>query len=129
MAAPLLALGRLATWVMGKKAPKIAKTMIAKSGKTVTHPFAGQTATGYGPAMVKGLYSRGKQAKTAAWKYAQGISQPKYLPKVTKGGKYQKALFGAGSKMTSVGKHLKKHRRPYGWGVTGAAAGDIIDDD
>ena len=63
MAAPLLALGRLATWVMGKKAPKIAKTMISKSGKTVAHPFAGQTATGDGPAMVRGLYSRGNKLK------------------------------------------------------------------
>ena len=129
MAAPLLALGRLATWAMGKKAPKIAKTMITKSGKTVAHPFAGQTATGYGPSFVRSLYSGGSKLKKGTLNYAQGVTTPKYLPKVTKGGTYQKGLFGAGKKLTTAGQHLKKHRRAYGWGATGAVAWDVVDDD
>ena len=38
-------------------------------------------------------------------------------------------ISGAKEKLRPVGKHLKKHRRAYGWGVTGAAAWDIVDRD
>ena len=40
-----------------------------------------------------------------------------------------KGYLGAKQKLRPVGKHLKKHRRAYGWGVTGAAAWDILDRD
>ena len=40
-----------------------------------------------------------------------------------------KAISGAKHKLKPVGKHLKKHRRAYGWGATGAAAWDIMDSD
>ena len=40
-----------------------------------------------------------------------------------------KGFSGAKQKLRPVGKHLKKHRRAYGWGVTGAAAWDIVDRD
>ena len=40
-----------------------------------------------------------------------------------------KGFSGAKQKLMPVGKHLKKHRRAYGWGVTGAAAWDILDND
>ena len=40
-----------------------------------------------------------------------------------------KGFSGAKQKLRPVGKHLKKHRRAYGWGVTGAAAWDILDRD
>ena len=118
MAAPLLALGRLATWIAGKSAPKITKGY-----------FKGKHATGFGPKFVKSLYSGGKKVKVGATDYALGTKKFKYLPDVKPGGKYQKALLGTGQKLTTAGKHLKKHRRAYGWGVTGAAAWDIVDRD
>ena len=40
-----------------------------------------------------------------------------------------KGISGAKIKLKPVGAHLKKHRRAYGWGVTGAAAWDILDRD
>ena len=40
-----------------------------------------------------------------------------------------KGISGAKQRLKPVGKHLKKHRRAYGWGVTGAAAWDILDRD
>ena len=40
-----------------------------------------------------------------------------------------KAIQGAAKRAAPVGAHLKKHRRAYGWGVTGAAAWDILDRD
>jgi len=40
-----------------------------------------------------------------------------------------KGISGAKQKLRPVGTHLKKHRRAYGWGVTGAAAWDIVDRD
>ena len=40
-----------------------------------------------------------------------------------------KGISGAKKKLMPVGKHIKKHRRAYGWGVTGAAAWDILDND
>ncbi len=40
-----------------------------------------------------------------------------------------KGISGAKKKLMPVGKHIKKHRRAYGWGVTGAAAWDILDRD
>ena len=40
-----------------------------------------------------------------------------------------RGISGAKEKLRPVGKHLKKHRRAYGWGVTGAAAWDILDKD
>ena len=49
-------------------------------------------------------------------------------------GNYSRYLGGRGiqgvaQKGEAVGKHLKKHRRAYGWGATGAAAWDILDRD
>ena len=38
-----------------------------------------------------------------------------------------RGISGAKERLRPVGKHLKKHRRAYGWGVTGAAAWDILD--
>ena len=115
MAAPLLALGRLATWIAGKSAPKITKGY-----------FKGKHATGFGPKFVRSLYTGGKKVKVGATDYASGTKKFKYLPDVKPEGKYQKALLGTGKKLTSVGKHLKKHRRAYGWGVTGAAIWDFL---
>ena len=103
MAAPLLALGRLATYVSGKKKP-----------------------LGWGHKFVKSLYSGGSKIKKSTSSYASGLTTPKYLPKVTPGGNYQKGLYGAGKKLTTAGQHLKKHRRAYGWGATGAAVWDIL---
>ena len=40
-----------------------------------------------------------------------------------------KGFSGAKEKLRPAGRHLKKHRRAYGWGVTGAAAWDILDRD
>jgi hypothetical protein len=40
-----------------------------------------------------------------------------------------KGFSGAKQKLRPAGRHLKKHRRAYGWGVTGAAAWDILDRD
>ena len=40
-----------------------------------------------------------------------------------------RGISGAKEKLRPVGKHLKKHRRAYGWGVTGAALWDIFDRD
>ena len=40
-----------------------------------------------------------------------------------------KFISGTAKRAAPVGAHLKKHRRAYGWGVTGAAAWDILDRD
>ena len=40
-----------------------------------------------------------------------------------------KGFSGAKQRLRPAGRHLKKHRRAYGWGVTGAAAWDILDRD
>jgi len=40
-----------------------------------------------------------------------------------------KFISGTAKRAAPVGAHLKKHRRAYGWGVTGAAAWDILDND
>ena len=40
-----------------------------------------------------------------------------------------RGISGAKERLRPVGKLLKKHRRAYGWGVTGAAAWDILDND
>jgi hypothetical protein len=40
-----------------------------------------------------------------------------------------KFIQGTAKRAAPVGAHLKKHRRAYGWGVTGAAAWDILDRD
>ncbi len=41
----------------------------------------------------------------------------------------RKGLEGAGKKAAKAGAHLRKHHKAYGFGVTGAAAWDIIDKD
>ena len=40
-----------------------------------------------------------------------------------------RGIQGVAQKSEVVGKHIKKHRKAYGWGVTGAAAWDILDKD
>ena len=40
-----------------------------------------------------------------------------------------KGISGVKEKLKPAGRHLKKHRRAYGWGGTGAAAWDILDRD
>ena len=49
-------------------------------------------------------------------------------------GNYSRYLGGRGiqgvaQKGEVAGRHIKKHRKAYGWGVTGAAAWDILDND
>ena len=49
-------------------------------------------------------------------------------------GNYSRYLGGRGiqgvaQKGEVAGRHIKKHRKAYGWGVTGAAAWDILDKD
>ena len=40
-----------------------------------------------------------------------------------------RGIQGVAQKGEVVGRNIKKHRKAYGWGVTGAAAWDILDKD
>jgi len=40
-----------------------------------------------------------------------------------------RGIQGVAQKGEVAGRHIKKHRKAYGWGVTGAAAWDILDKD
>ena len=99
MAAPIMAIARL---------------LAGRRGQEKVHGF------------FRKLYKGGKKVRVGATDYAFGTKKFKYLPDVKPGGKYQKALLGTGQKLTTAGKHLKKHRRAYGWGATGAAIWDFL---
>ena len=40
-----------------------------------------------------------------------------------------RGIQGVAQKGEVAGRHIKKHRKAYGWGVTGAAAWDVLDSD
>jgi len=40
-----------------------------------------------------------------------------------------RAISGSAKRAAPIGAHIKKHRKAYGWGATGAAAWDILDND
>jgi|TARA_Y100001951_G_scaffold103912_1_gene113942 hypothetical protein len=69
--------------------------------------------------MLRTLYKSGKAAKKAAVSATAKVSNPTV----------RKGLEGAGKKAAKAGAHLRKHHKAYGYGVTGAAAWDIIDKD
>ena len=62
-----------------------------------------------------------------------GTTRPLFTPKKDIWSKSKvkigEGLSGVKEKLRPAGRHLKKHRRAYGWGVTGAAAWDILDSD
>ena len=75
---------------------------------------------GYGPAWGKDITGKvnttGKVFKLSGKKAKFHRSAGKFIQ-------------GTAKRAAPVGAHLKKHRRAYGWGVTGAAAWDILDRD
>ena len=88
--------------------------------------------------LYKGKRGLGERLQKSGMKLAEvtgksGVKKKMLVPKsdiFSKSKIYAgKGFSGAKNKLKPVGKHLKKHRRAYGWGVTGAAAWDIIDDD
>ena len=71
-----------------------------------------------------------------------GATAFKILRSLYKGGKWAKRKTKIGRSkigmsttsrpalaVKKAGKHLRKHHKSYGWGVTGAAAWDILDKD
>ena len=116
MAAPLL-------WMAGKLgARKAAIGFLRKLYKGPVTKFGEKVAKkGYGKAWGKDPISgkvdtTGKVFKLSGKKAKFQRSTGKFIQ-------------GTAKKAAPVGAHLKKHRRAYGWGVTGAAAWDIMDSD
>ncbi|MBT3548611.1 MAG: hypothetical protein HN490_01680 [Gammaproteobacteria bacterium] len=105
-----------------------------------------------GYSMLKSLYKGGGIARKKLGLSARGLKLEKSAKlvdkamtgkhggkrtfKVIKGGfgnqaRYRggQAIQGLAIKGKAAGKHLRKHHKAYGYGVTGAAAWDILDND
>jgi len=99
-------------------------------------------AKGYAAKFLRKLYSGkagiGERIQRSGMKRTvqvgkSGTKRPLFTPKTDIWSKSKvkigEGLSGAKEKLRPAGRHLKKHRRAYGWGVTGAAAWDILDRD
>jgi len=122
MAAPLMA---------------IARIFAGRRGQEKVHGFMRKLYKGYQKKSPVSDFGRKLERGTEmTYKAHTGVFGGKRNLLKVKGGLGNKAKYfggrgiqGIAQKGEVVGKHLKKHRRAYGWGVTGAAAWDVLDSD
>ena len=69
--------------------------------------------------MLKSLYKGGGWAKKKTINLASKATNPTF----------KKGLEGAGKKLVSTGKHLRKYHKPYAGMAGGAALWDFLDND
>ena len=122
MAAPLMVLGRL---------------IGGRGGMEKVHGFMRKLYKGYQKKSPVSDFGKKLEMSTkmVSKPHTGAFGGKRNLLKV-KGGLGNKARYyggrgiqGVAQKSEKVGRHIKKHRKAYGWGVTGAAAWDIVDND
>ena len=115
----------------------IAKIFSGRRGQEKVHGFFRKLYKGYQKKSPVSDFGRKLEKSTVmVSKPHTGVFGGKRNLLKVKGGlcNYSRYLGGRGiqgvaQKGEVVGKHIKKHRKAYGWGVTGAAAWDILDKD
>ena len=122
MAAPLMA---------------IARIFAGRRGQEKVHGFMRKLYKGYQKkSPVSDFGKKLEKSTVMVSKPHTGVFGGKRNILKVKGGLSNKARYfggrgiqGAAQKGEAVGRHIKKHRKAYGWGVTGAAAWDVLDKD
>ena len=119
MAAPIMAIAKFISGRAGQEKVhgflrKLYKGPVTKYGEKVAKK-------GYGPAWGKDPIT-GK-VNTSGHRFKLAGKKAKFQRSAGK------AIQGTAKRAAPIGAHIKKHRKAYGWGVTGAAAWDILDND
>ena len=112
MAAPIMAVARL---------------LAGRRGQEKVHGFFRKLYKGYQKKSPVSDYGK-KLEKSASLLYRPHVTGGFKVKGLGNKAKYYggRGLQGAAQKGEAVGRHVKKHRKAYGWGATGAAVWDIL---
>ena len=120
MAAPIMAIAR---FISGRKGQEKVHGFMRKLYKKSPVSDFGEKVSKSGMTKAWGKDSfRGKINTSGKMKIGSGaFNKAKYYS--------GRAISGSAKRAAPIGAHIKKHRKAYGWGATGAAAWDILDND